>query len=438
MSLQKKSAFGLLIFAFAVLGYYSRPSHPHQNLQKLRAEQTEIDDVVILVVDTLRADVLPWHGGDPLTAPFLHSIASRSVIFDRAYSGCSSTAPAMASVFTGRYPSRHGVITGLLAHKRLVGQSHTLKLNKIPRRMQTLPEFFKQAGFTTLGVADNLNISKEMGFAQGFDSLTTTRNIGAEKVTQTALEWRTADHKKRLFYIHYMDPHAPYHHHGQKRSAHHSKTEADIAAYRTEVQHVDRNIAELFEKKLWGKNSLIIFLADHGEAFNEHDSSGHGKNLHSEVIRVPMFIYHPSLASRRVRRAVHTADVLPTLADIFGWDKDTNWQGRSLLQAKSYGRPIYSELLRPQEHTRRSEESVIAGDYQLIVSGSENDNVRLYHIYDDLPQKHTLIDTEPDIARKLLTLLAQHRDTSPQEGEETSIPFDADAINHLKTLGYLQ
>lgn len=205
MHTSKTKIVGSILLFIIVLGYYLYPSKPHTVLQRLQASNEEITDVVIIVVDTLRADILPWHRGEEQTAPFLASLAKQSMVFDRAYAGCSSTAPALASVFTGRYPSRHGVITGFLAHKRLVAKTHDLTLNRIPRTIETLPEFFKNAGFKTLGVADNLNISKELGFEQGFDSLTTTRNVGAERVTNTALSWKnkeaTSDYFTSIIWI---------------------------------------------------------------------------------------------------------------------------------------------------------------------------------------------------------------------------------------------
>ena len=438
MHTSKTKIVGSILLFIIVLGYYLYPSKPHTVLQRLQASNEEITDVVIIVVDTLRADILPWHRGEEQTAPFLASLAKQSMVFDRAYADCSSTAPALASVFTGRYPSRHGVITGFLAHKRLVAKTHDLTLNRIPRTIETLPEFFKNAGFKTLGVADNLNISKELGFEQGFDSLTTTRNVGAERVTNTALSWKNKGGDKRLFYIHYMDPHAPYERATPWIDAVQKHTKPHISAYKSEIRRVDEHIRKLFKQKLWKKDALIIFLADHGESFGEHDATGHGKNLHTEVVRVPFFIAHPKLKPRRIRQVVHTADILPTLADIFGWQSDENWQGESLLTQEAYGRPIFSELLRPQEHPRTSEESVITNNYQLIVAGTNNADMRLYNIREDLDQNNNLVNEKPDQARKMLKLLAHHRETSPQDGEETVIKMDSEGLEHLKTLGYLQ
>ena len=429
------SSLAILLIA---ISYTFFPAKPHQAFDTIKKQSEQIQDVVIVVVDTLRADVLPWHGGDKATAPFLNSLTEKALVFDHAYSGCSSTAPAMASVFTGRYPSRHGVITGLLAHKRLVAKAHELKLNKIPSKIKTLPEYFKSAGFQTLGVADNLNISEQMGFAQGFDSLTTTRNIGAHQVTNTALAWQSSSHKKRLFYIHYMDPHSPYEENKQWLQVKPGNKPSSFDAYKSEVRKVDEHLKRLFAKNLWKKDALIIFLADHGEAFAEHETSGHGKNLHSEVIRVPFFISHPTISTGRVRQTVHTADILPTLADIFGWETDSSWQGQSLLDKGTYGRPLFSELLRPQEHPRTSEESVIADGYQLIVAGEHNTNLRLYDIYKDPQQVQNLINESPDQARKLLALLTAHRSSSPQDSEATTITMDEEGLEHLKTLGYLQ
>lgn len=189
-----------------------------------------------------------------------------------------------------------------------------------------------------------------------------------------------------------MDPHAPYERATPWIDAVQKHTKPHISAYKSEIRRVDEHIRKLFKQKLWKEDALIIFLADHGEAFGEHDATGHGKNLHTEVVRVPFFIAHPKLKPRRIRQVVHTADILPTLADIFGWQSDENWQGESLLTQEAYGRPIFSELLRPQEHPRTSEESVITNNYQLIVAGTNNADMRLYNIREDLDQNNNLVN----------------------------------------------
>ncbi len=179
---------------------------------KLSKSVAPSQNVVVILVDTLRADHLPFYGYKKDTAPFLSSLAKKSIIFDRAFSACSYTAPAVASVFTSLYPSQHGVITGHFANIRLQKKNQTVTFDRIPEELTTLAEEMKNAGYKTYGVADNLNITTEMGFTQGFDKFSTFRYEGAPKVNETVKSWAAELNSggKYYLYIHYMDPHEPY------------------------------------------------------------------------------------------------------------------------------------------------------------------------------------------------------------------------------------
>ena len=107
-------------------------------------------DVVLVVVDTLRADHLGLAGYPKDTAPFLGRLAEDGLVFDRAYSGASWTAPATASLFTGLYPDHHGVVTGLHLHERSTDDHEELRLNRIPSTLRTLPEMMREAGMAFL------------------------------------------------------------------------------------------------------------------------------------------------------------------------------------------------------------------------------------------------------------------------------------------------
>ena len=192
-------------------------------------------NVAVIVVDTLRADHLPFHGYERDTAPFLDRLASRSVVFDTAWSTSSWTAPATASLFTGRYPSQHGVLTGLSLFRRNQAVVETLgaandprdddptwremverttSLNAIPERLETLPELFAGRGYRTYAVADNVNVCEEEGFAAGFGRFDSGDYRGATEVVDRALRWKDemrSGEAPFFLYVHLMDPHQPYH-----------------------------------------------------------------------------------------------------------------------------------------------------------------------------------------------------------------------------------
>jgi len=163
-------------------------------------------NVVVIVIDTLRADRLPFYGYPKDTMPFLNRLAAKSTVFAKAYAGSSWTAPATASIFTGLYPFQHGVIMGLLAQKQMIKKNPAIKINRIPENLRTLPEVFQANGYRTFGISDNANISKRQGFEQGFDKLQCFSHLGAKAINQKLLELeKEIKSSSRYFlYIHFL------------------------------------------------------------------------------------------------------------------------------------------------------------------------------------------------------------------------------------------
>ena len=131
-------------------------------------------NVVVILTDTLRANYLGVYGYPKETAPFLADLAERAVVFDRAFSTSSWTAPSTSSLFTSLYPNQHGVVEGFMMRRkrnnRLAKQGEeTIALNRLPAGVVTLPERFRALGYATFGMASNPIIWDEMGFSRGFD-----------------------------------------------------------------------------------------------------------------------------------------------------------------------------------------------------------------------------------------------------------------------------
>lgn len=425
--------------------------------EKAKDVRTSLKDsnVVFIVVDTLRADHLPLYGYPKDTAPFVTSLRSHSVIFDRAISACSSTGPAMASVFTSLYPSQHGLITGILATQRLVKsnpENPTIKISRIPVPLKTLGQYFKEAGYRTFGVADNLNISEQQGFTKGFDKFATYRYEGAPTVNRTLREWSSEIKAagRYFLYVHYMDPHAPYHRRKPWFVKGASRAESTLNAYDSEIRYADEHISELFEMFNLDRNTLVVFLSDHGEEFGDHGGSGHGKTLYREVIHVPLFFYHPSFTETRVTEVVHTIDVLPTLASVLGLATDAHWVGKSLegfipgsaqQRFAADSRPVFSQLLRRPEHEKDPKESVIHERHHLIVTPKRDGRIveELYQLDEDFVEQVDLAAARRDIVQGLAGKFRELHEKKPGiQAEEVDLPLDADAIRSLKTLGYLE
>jgi arylsulfatase A-like enzyme len=401
------------------------------------------DKIVFLVIDTLRADHLPFYGYDKNTAPFLNELAQRSVVFEKAISSCSSTAPSMASVFTSIYPSQHGVITGKRATQRLQRSVPTLELNRIPANLVTLGEMMKTAGYTTVGAADNLNIDNDLGFLKGFDDFKTFPYDGAPVVNETILSFKNQIADRTFLYIHYMDPHAPYH----RRAPWFEKDSENstIAAYNSEIRYTDEHIRALFDELNLLDNSLVVFLSDHGEEFGEHGDIGHGKNLYPETIHVPLMFYHRNLPANRIVPTVHLVDVLPTLAELVGVKAQSYWEGRSLVPyllsgEDSVERPVFSQLLRVPEHHRVTKQSVVDGNWFYVESVKPQGTVEEFYdlLTDPLAQKPLSLEENAETTERLSSALRELEAKEPPEpSESVEIEMDNETVERLRTLGYI-
>jgi arylsulfatase A-like enzyme len=406
------------------------------------------DNIVVILVDTLRADHLPSYGYGIDTAPYLTQLAERGVIFNRAFSAASFTAPAIASIFTSLYPSEHGVITGFVATQRHATENGRLPINRISDSVKTLPQVFREAGYKTFGVSDNFNIVEAQGFTKGFDQFKNFPDRGSEVLNDTLRAWKSEmerGDKPYFLYLHYMEPHSPYREHAPWYSTGKTPDENHIRAYDSEIRFLDDQIKKISEEFDWEENALVVLVADHGEEFLEHGNRGHGKTLYTEVLHVPFVFFHRSLPAQRVSKDVQTMDLLPTLADEIGYQKLKNWRGLSLQavlagNAEPAQREIFSELLRRPEHPRDPKRSVIFDDHHLIhdwdrKGGSTHE---LYDLQADFTEKTNIASSATGTLAKGKAELEDFEQGNVSHSEESSIEVDAEAMEQLKSLGYLE
>jgi arylsulfatase A-like enzyme len=301
-----------VVVALAVLGADEGDDVP------TRADPSDLPNIVLIIIDTLRADRLAIYGHPHDTAPYLTKLAADSVVFERAYSPSSWTVPATASIFTSTYPLQHQVHTGYFV-TRAIQRKRSFRLNRIPDSLPTLPETLKQRGYRTYGVADNLNISERMGFSRGFDSFIGYDYQGAPAVNAAIDELSdgTLEGDSPYFlYVHYMDPHEPY----GKRMEHYDEKASGgelFASYDSEIGFTDAHIGALIGNLDAGPDTVIVVTADHGEEFGDHGNHGHRNQLYDELLHVPLIISWPGrLAPRRVAHNVSTVDIMPMLLSL--------------------------------------------------------------------------------------------------------------------------
>ena len=338
-------------------------------------------NVIIIAVDTLRADRMPFNGSPLNTAPFLDDLARRSLVFENAWAPSSWTLPSVVSVVTSVHPFQHGV-TNLVGLELEPGEE-PVPITCIPDEIDTLAETLQAAGYRTFGIVSNILVGEEVAFDRGFQRFVKLDDLDGVAVNAVAGSWRKEilESEPYFLYVHYIDPHDVFHAREPwfepGRSAEEmgwsdefseeavdreqlewfmtridplpaplgGRSAADLsmvevgellawtkAAYDSEIGFVDARIRELFEM-FDMEDSIVVFLADHGEEFYEHAHLTHGQNLYYETVRVPFFLYLPDEGAPRgrVSSQVGTIDVVPTLRRLLGLSDSDQDQGRDLL-----------------------------------------------------------------------------------------------------------
>jgi len=319
------------------------------------AGSTSGGPVILVVIDTLRADRLPVYGYAPGRAPALAAFAREAVVFDRAYAHAPQTLPSHASIFTGRLPFEHKVRDNL---------GFTLSDGTA-----TLAGMFRSSGYATGGFVSAYVLRPETGVGQGFDVYDATfpamaADRSAAQVqrpgpqTLAAAEtWLSSLTSDRFFlFLHLYEPHTPYR--APDRFV-------DLAPYDGEVAFADEIVGMLFARLKtagWYDRATIVVLSDHGEGLGDHVEEEHGLFLYDEVVRVPWIMRLPRAqsAGRRVQHPVQHIDLLPTLAALARLTVPPGLRGRDLSVAlfdrgDLAPQGIYAEALYPRYHFGWSE-----------------------------------------------------------------------------------
>ena len=414
----------------------------------LLRKQPPKPNVVVVVIDTLRADHLPFYGYPKDTAPFLSKLAAQAVVFDKAYAASSWTAPATASIFTSLYPFQHGVVMGLAAQMRLIRKYPQIKINRIPEDMTTLPEVFRQGGYRTFGFSDNANISRRQGFEQGFDRHLCLTHQGAGVINQHVLEMekeiRTGG--PYFLYLHYNDPHMPYRIPLDESEKTGDRTTDLKAMYDKEIAFVDSRLEELYASFDWSRNTLLVVTSDHGEELMEKGFYGHGKTLYNTVVHVPLLFFCPEkklFAAKRLGVNVSTMDILPTLTSLLGLRPVKGLAGEDLTPAlkgkngSAGNRYIYSHL---QKRTGTPNESLhkasFNGNYKYIFEAP--DSHFLFDLEDDPDENRNLYAENQKTARQLAANLFAFEKACPRYNPDyVEIRLDEKSIEQLRSLGYV-
>lgn len=433
-------------------------------------------DVLLISIDTLRADAVSLIGGGD-TTPFLDRyFRERGVVFTEAEAPSSWTLPSHASLFLSQYVSRHGV---------------RMHYDMISPDTQGLAELFAAHGYETAAYVDREFLNYRFGFSQGFQKYDQAAGHFAS-ILPRCLDWLgTRNRDVPLFlFLHTYDVHDPYTppepyrqryikegmtpstekliDPGQqffpllgcnigKLTLPESDTPYMKALYMAEVSYVDDLLKDFIGKienqKLFHDPVVIIF-SDHGEAFREHNTWLHGYSLYEEEVRVPMLFRFPGdhHAGRKVAGRTTLLDIAPTLFDYLGWQAPLEWQGLSLyptIQGQEQlpeGRELYGEVTQDPRHLfslHRNKMKWIDTRHQMIrdASGEMVQKVELFNLSDDPGEKNNLapgIETATAELDKTSQKLSEMVEKRKGEGSQQPANLDAETIERLQKIGYMQ
>jgi len=392
-------------------------------------------NVLLVSIDTLRADRTSVGRYERDTTPTLRSLANAGVKVRTAYAPSATTAPSHASLFTGLYSRAHGVV----------------KNGVVLRDLQpTLAEQLRAAGYQTAGFASSFVLHEKFGFGRGFedyvddfDAKTSTMDPEhwegsdvagafdrrASDTTELAIRWLAQRDDERPFFlfVHYFDPHSPYSSPAPFFARFVSGgdgTELDThsRAYDGEIAYTDHQLGVLLaelDALALSDNTLVAVTADHGEAFLEHGILRHGPHLYDEAVRIPLVFRWPAglPAGLEVSGLVSLVDVAPTLLDLLGLGVTSiEGHGSSIAQALRgkeripRQRPVFLERRQYNEASvqgllvRGSKAAIRAGRWKYIEAPSEGSR-ELYDLKADPGETESLLYKAPEKATELRELL---------------------------------
>jgi len=395
-------------------------------------------NVLVITLDTIRADRLGAYGNTQIRTDFVDGLADRGVLFDRCVAPTPLTLPSHTSLFTGTYPVFHGVRDN----------SNYV----VPAELTTMAELLSEEGYRTGAFVGAFVLSTRWGLDQGFETYTEPKGgydptmmsfaqiqRPGDAIVDDAIAWLRKESEKPWFaWVHLYDPHLPY------------EPPPDFAReypddpYLGEVAFADAQLSRLhgfLQTAGLDSNTIVVFAGDHGEGLGDHGEFDHGLLLYQTTARVPLIIVHPDSTSRGVRReeVVSLVDIMPTIAEALDLPLPGSVQGQSLWPliggAGVFDEiPVYAETLYPKLHFGWSPLTALQDrQFQLIQSSDPE----LYDLDRDPAQENNLFETQPDVAKRMARQLDILVERLGRGAMEASNEPDAATIANLAALGYV-
>lgn len=396
-------------------------------------------NLLIISLDTTRADRIHAYGFQDIETPTLDRLAAEGVLFQQTATAAPLTLPAHTTIFTSRVPPEHGVRDN---GGFFVGPAET-----------TLAETLRERGFRTGAFVGAYVLDSKWGLDQGFETyfddfdLSKYRAISlgaiqrpANEVVDKALEWLDGVAGQRFFgWVHLYDPHTPYEPPEPFRSRYRGRPYVGEIAF-TDSQ-VGRLVDFLRQRGLLDR-TIIVVVGDHGESLDDHGEAAHGFFIYESVVRVPLIVRAPvsGARGRRVADAVRTLDIAPTVAELLDVQKLPNADGVSLVPlmtgaAPELGLEAYSESTYPLYHFGWSDlRALRSGRFKLIAAPRPE----LYDLEQDPEERTNLFADRRQLADRMLARLADlEAGFAKVERSATEPDVDPEARARLAALGYI-
>jgi len=394
-------------------------------------------NLVLITIDTLRADHVGAYGANGVETPTLDRLAARGVRFDQVLTSVPLTGPSHATILTGQYPPTHGVRGNVVFNLRA--------------GTPTLASMLKTQGYRTAAFVGAYPVAAAFGFGQGFDTFdeefheSSAGEPGGERraneVADAAIKWLqdpTGAQRPFFMWLHVYDPHAPYEPPSPYRERFAGRP------YDGEIAFADAQIGRVLETlRTSGHDgdTVVVALADHGEGLGDHQELTHAVLIYQSTLRVPLVIAGPGVPSgRTVTARVATVDVVPTVLSLLGVPIDKSLLGRDLrpLMAGevSAGEAYYAESLYGRLNCHWATLRGWVKDDWKLIAGAEPE---LYNLAEDPGETQNLATTESDRVKRMSAELQSAVRNLARGGADSarSTTITPEQEQRLRSLGYV-
>ena len=430
-------------------------------------------NILLVTIDTIRADHCSSYGYDRLTTPTMSQVAEAGVLFRNAYSPMATTGPSHATLLTSLYPRTHGCVKNGLV---------------LDQRVETLPEGLKDTGYHTVAIVSSFPLAARFGFNQGFDlfddnfeadgrelkprqwegfEVETFFDRDAAVTTNIASNWlRNERRQGRPFFlwVHYFDPHSPYSPADDYRFLFLAASAEDdapgplerkIALYDAEIRETDDALGRLLQvvgEEGLTESTVVVIAGDHGEGLMQHGHMQHGVHIYEEAVRVPLVVSWPGVlpAGIEIHEPVQLLDIKPTLLEITGVVGGAAiQQGESLVgimtgrQRADPDRPVFFE--RRRYKTGKIGDIFVSGNKLGIRSGfwkyieaDEEGTRELFDLRADPLESSNLAGDYPELVDHLSGEIGRWVQKSPRMFIPPDISVSKEDTRKLEALGYVE